>query len=114
MSLKEIEVTTEDCCQCGSSNIKLYTPNDETENEHFFTVCLDCKGETIVVPTQDEFFIKKKGITCNEKLGNYAKKLAEKDLWNHFLDMIISIESRRFPDRNLKPIPRPQLIFRSN
>ena len=61
MSLKEIEVTTEDCCQCGSEDIKLFTPDDEEENMFFMTECNHCDGKTIVVPYQNEQFIRKKG-----------------------------------------------------
>jgi Zn finger protein HypA/HybF involved in hydrogenase expression len=62
MSLKEIEVTTEICPHCDSEDIKLRTPDDEEENEFFDVVCNTCKGQFIVVPQQNKYFIVKKGI----------------------------------------------------
>jgi len=62
----ELEVTTEDCEQCGSQNIKLFTPNDESKYEYFYTECSDCGGHTIVVPQQGEIFIQKKGIMSRQ------------------------------------------------
>ena len=62
MSLKELEVETEICPHCDSQDIKLFTPDDEDKNEFFYVECNNCKGEYIVVPSQDEYFIKKKGL----------------------------------------------------